>query len=123
MNKADVVFVSVPTPSNPDGSCNTSIVESVVSQIKDGKIVVDADLTTTKPHIFAIGDVCKGSPELTPVAIREGIFLVDRLFGGVTKRMNYEFIPTTIFTPLEYSAMGLSEEKAIERLGQENVEV
>lgn len=40
VNKADVIFVSVPTPSNPDGSCNVSIVESVVSQIKDGKIVV-----------------------------------------------------------------------------------
>ena len=40
VNKADVVFVSVPTPSNPDGSCNTSIVESVVAQIKDGKIII-----------------------------------------------------------------------------------
>jgi len=40
VNRADVVFVSVPTPSNPDGSCNTSIVENAVSGIKNGKIVV-----------------------------------------------------------------------------------
>lgn len=40
VNKADVIFVSVPTPPNPDGSCNTSIVQSVVGDIKDGKIVV-----------------------------------------------------------------------------------
>src|SRR3990167_5591886 len=40
INKADVVFVSVPTPPNPDGSCNVSIVKSVVPTIKDGKIVV-----------------------------------------------------------------------------------
>lgn len=40
VNKADVIFVAVPTPPNPDGSCNTSIVESVVPQIKDGKIVI-----------------------------------------------------------------------------------
>lgn len=40
VNKADVIFVSVPTPPNPDGSCNTSIVESVVGQIKDSKIVI-----------------------------------------------------------------------------------
>ena len=40
VNKADVIFVSVPTPSNPDGSCNTSIVESAVAGINDGKIVV-----------------------------------------------------------------------------------
>lgn len=40
VNKADVIFVAVPTPSNPDGSCNVSIVKSAVGEIKDGKIVV-----------------------------------------------------------------------------------
>ncbi len=40
VNKADVVFVSVPTPPNPDGSCNTSIVENAVATLKDGKIIV-----------------------------------------------------------------------------------
>lgn len=40
VNKADVVFVSVPTPSNRDGSCNTSIVESAVAGINANKIVV-----------------------------------------------------------------------------------
>lgn len=40
INKADIIFVSVPTPSNSDGSCNTSIVETAVGGIKDGKIVV-----------------------------------------------------------------------------------
>ncbi len=40
VNKADVIFVSVPTPTNPDGSCNVSIVESAVAGVSDGKIVV-----------------------------------------------------------------------------------
>ncbi|OGN08554.1 MAG: hypothetical protein A3J46_03835 [Candidatus Yanofskybacteria bacterium RIFCSPHIGHO2_02_FULL_41_11] len=40
VDRADVIFVSVPTPSNPDGSCNTSIVESAVAGLKDGKIIV-----------------------------------------------------------------------------------
>ncbi|MDP3792749.1 MAG: hypothetical protein Q8Q89_03380 [bacterium] len=40
VNRADIVFVSVPTPPNADGSCNTSIVESAVASTKDGKIVV-----------------------------------------------------------------------------------
>ena len=39
-NLANVVFVSVPTPPNPDGSCNISIVESVVAGIKGEKIIV-----------------------------------------------------------------------------------
>jgi len=40
VNKADVIFVAVPTPSNPDGSCNISVVENVLDSINDGKIVV-----------------------------------------------------------------------------------
>jgi len=40
IGRATVVFVCVPTPPNPDGSCNTSIVESVVAQLPPGRIVV-----------------------------------------------------------------------------------
>ena len=39
-NLADIIFISVPTPPNPDGSCNTSIVESVVAGIKGERIIV-----------------------------------------------------------------------------------
>jgi len=39
-NKADVIFISVPTPPNPDGSCNISIVESAVGSVKGEKIIV-----------------------------------------------------------------------------------
>ena len=40
INKADIIFVCVPTPKNPDGSCNTSIVESVVSKFENKIIVI-----------------------------------------------------------------------------------
>lgn len=40
INKAEIIFVAVPTPPNSDGSCNTSIVEAAVSKINDGKVVV-----------------------------------------------------------------------------------
>ena len=39
-NLADIIFVSVPTPPNPDGSCNTSIVESAIGSIQGAKIIV-----------------------------------------------------------------------------------
>ena len=39
-DKADIIWVCVPTPPNPDGSCNTSVVESVVASIKGEKIIV-----------------------------------------------------------------------------------
>lgn len=40
VNNADIVFISVPTPPNRDGSCDTSIVESAVSKISNGKIII-----------------------------------------------------------------------------------
>lgn len=36
---------------------------------------------------------------------------------------DYDNVPTTVFTPLEYGACGLSEEKAVEKFGEENIEV
>lgn len=37
--------------------------------------------------------------------------------------MDYYAVPTTVFTPLEYGAIGFSEEEAIEKFGAENIEV
>ncbi|EKX36093.1 hypothetical protein GUITHDRAFT_90077 [Guillardia theta CCMP2712] len=74
-------------------------------------------------HIYAIGDVLHGYPELTPVAIQAGILLARRIFGASSKAMDYEKVPTAVFTPVEYGCVGLSEEDAIARHGEENIEV
>lgn len=39
-----------------------------------GKLVVDDCERTNVPHIFAVGDVVEGRPELTPVAIKTGMY-------------------------------------------------
>jgi thioredoxin reductase (NADPH) len=78
---------------------------------------------TNVPHIYAIGDVLAGRPELTPVAIAAGKLLARRIYGGATDGMDYDKVPTTVFTPMEYGCCGLSEEDAIARFGGENVEV
>jgi len=83
---------------------------------------VDDLLRTSNPDVYAVGDVIDGRPELTPVAIEAGLRLARRLFGGATERMDYENVATTVFTPLEYGAIGLSEDDAIEALGADNVE-
>ena len=38
-------------------------------------------------------------------------------------RMDYSFIPTTVFSPTEYSFVGLTEQEAIDKFGEENIEV
>jgi thioredoxin reductase (NADPH) len=65
----------------------------------------------------------QGKPELTPVAIQAGKFLAQRLFNNSNEQMDYENVATTIFTPLEYGTVGISEEVAIKKYGEDNVEV
>nr|XP_056715348.1 thioredoxin reductase 2, mitochondrial [Euleptes europaea] len=88
-----------------------------------GKIVVDATEATSAPHIYAVGDITEGRPELTPTAIAAGKLLARRLFGQSKELMDYDNVPTTVFTPLEYGCVGLSEEQASDRLGPDNIEV
>jgi thioredoxin reductase (NADPH) len=90
---------------------------------KNGKIVHDEGEQTTAKHVYAIGDVLDGKLELTPVAIQAGKLLARRMTGQSTKLMDYVNVPTTVFTPLEYGAIGLSEEDAIEKHGEGNIEV
>lgn len=89
---------------------------------ESGKIAV-SDECTNVPHIFAVGDVLHEKPELTPVAIHAGKLLAQRLFSDSTHTMDYENVATTVFTPLEYGTVGLSEEKALERFGADKIEV
>uniref|UniRef100_A0A8C8ZC11 Thioredoxin reductase 1, cytoplasmic n=1 Tax=Prolemur simus TaxID=1328070 RepID=A0A8C8ZC11_PROSS len=90
---------------------------------KTGKIPVTDEEQTNVPYIYAIGDVLEDKLELTPVAIQAGRLLAQRLYAGSTVKCDYENVPTTVFTPLEYGACGLSEEKAVEKFGEENIEV
>merc|ERR1719336_1341284 len=93
-----------------------------VKTARNGKFDVVNEATNV-PNIFAIGDVVNGKQELTPVAIHAGVLLSDRLFANKTVQMDYDLVPTTVFTPLEYGACGLGEEEAVERYGANNIEV
>jgi glutathione reductase (NADPH) len=79
-----------------------------------GAVVVDADLTSNVPSIHAVGDVTNRI-NLTPVAIREGHVLADRLFGGGTARADHENVASAVFTTPEIGAVGLTERQAVER--------
>uniref|UniRef100_A0A8C3UVP3 thioredoxin-disulfide reductase (NADPH) n=1 Tax=Catharus ustulatus TaxID=91951 RepID=A0A8C3UVP3_CATUS len=95
----------------------------VKTNSETGKIIVDASEATSVPHIYAIGDITEGRPELTPTAIAAGKLLAQRLFSQSSELMDYDNVPTTVFTPLEYGCVGLSEEAAVQRHGSDNIEV
>ncbi|KAJ9575109.1 hypothetical protein L9F63_007770, partial [Diploptera punctata] len=89
---------------------------------ESGKIIAENEQTNVK-HIYAIGDVLHKKPELTPVAIQAGRKLARRLFNNSTVEMDYQNVATTIFTPLEYGTVGLSEEDANKKYGEDKLEV
>lgn len=78
---------------------------------------------TNVDNIYAVGDILEFRTELTPVAIDSAIMLVRRLFGNSKETFEYDSIPTTVFTPNEYGCVGLSEEDAIKKYGENNIEV
>lgn len=88
-----------------------------------GKIIVDQFEKSSIDSIYSIGDCAEGRPELTPSAIMAGKMLARRLYGGNNTPMDYTNIATTVFTPIEYGCVGLTEEKAIENYGVDNVKV
>lgn len=83
-----------------------------------GKVPAPCERTNV-PNIFCIGDLIENRPELTPVAKVAGKKVVKRLFAGETAVMNYSNIATTVFTPLEYGMVGLTEDQAREKFGAE----
>ena len=86
---------------------------------EQGFVSVDAWQATNVPHIFALGDVT-GAAALTPVAIAAGRRLADRLYGGMhDRRLDYEWIPTVIFTHPPTGTVGLTEDEARTQYGDE----
>lgn len=87
----------------------------------NGYIETDAYENTSVSGVYAIGDV-NGKIALTPVAIAAGRRLSERLFNNKPEeKLDYTNVPSVIFTHPVIGTVGLSEEKAIEVYGKDNV--
>ena len=88
-----------------------------------GFIQVDEYQNTVVDGIYALGDVT-GEKELTPVAIKAGRTLSERLFNGKTNsKMDYTTIPTVVFSHPAIGTVGLTEDEAIKEYGQDQIKV
>jgi len=89
-------------------------------------IVVDDYQNTNVDNIYALGDVC-GTVELTPMAIAAGRRLADRMFSGREEdkvaKVSYDLVPTVVFSHPTIGTCGITEAKAIEKYGEENLKV
>jgi glutathione reductase (NADPH) len=88
-----------------------------VATDENGYVPTDEWQRTNVDHISALGDVT-GRAALTPVAIAAGRRLADRLYGGMQDRhLDYELIPTVIFSHPPVGTIGLTEDEARRRFG------
>ena len=71
--------------------------------------------------MWAIGDCLAGQQELTPVAIKHGKWLADKLSNDERLGFSTKWVPTAMFTWPEYGCCGFSEEKAVSKYGRSNV--
>jgi glutathione reductase (NADPH) len=90
--------------------------ENTSVKLHDGAVVVDPYSHTHEENIYAVGD-CTNKINLTPVAINEGRALADTVFGGKSRLMSYENVPTAVFTTPEAATVGLTEAEAREQYG------
>ena len=90
--------------------------------VDNGRIRVDGNSCTSVPHIHAVGDVTD-RVNLTPVAIDEGRAFADSVFGSRPRQANHDLVSSAVFSDPELATVGLSEEQATERHGEEGVVV
>ncbi len=88
-----------------------------------GFIPTDEFQNTKVDKVYAAGDV-SGREPLTPVAIAAGRKLADRLFDGQTKaKLDYDLIPTVVFSHPPIGTVGLTEEQASEKYGHDELKI
>jgi len=102
----DCVLVAVGRKPNTEG---LNLESAGVSYDRRG-ITVDSTLRTSVPHIYAIGDVT-GGILLAHVAMKEGEVAAENALGH-SARMNYDYIPSCVFSHPEAASVGMSEEEA-----------
>ena len=106
--KADVILVTVGRRGNTEG---LGLDHAGVKVEPKGRILVDKQLRTSNPHIFAIGDVI-GPPYLAHKATKEGL-LAAEVIAGHPVEVDYRALPAAIFTDPEIATVGLQDKQAI----------
>ncbi|RRS09872.1 glutathione-disulfide reductase [Pseudoalteromonas sp. J010] len=96
-----------------------------VETTPSGHIKVDEWQNTTAKGIYALGDIMDGGIELTPVAVKAGRMLAERLFNPElpNAKMDYDLVPTVVFSHPPIGTIGLTEPEAEEKYGKDNIKV
>ena len=104
--KADIVLLAIGRYAYTAG---LGLEAAGVAVDERGRVKTDAHFATNVPGVFAIGDVIVG-PMLAHKAEDEGVALAERI-AGQAGHVNYDAIPSVVYTWPEVAAVGKSEEE------------
>ncbi|QSX30025.1 glutathione-disulfide reductase [Shewanella cyperi] len=103
---------------------NIGLENTDVQLDEQGYVLVDEQQNTRAKGIYCVGDIIAGGIELTPVAVKAGRLLSERLFGNMPEaRMDYSNVPTVVFSHPPIGTMGLTEPEARAKYGENNIKV
>ena len=115
------ILSAIGRPPNTD--C-LSLHKTGVQRTRGGLITTDEFQNTSREGIYAVGDVMDKGIALTPVAVRAGRILSERLFNNrPTLKMNYKNVSTVVFTHPNIGKLGLSEKEAVKEFGKDKVKI
>lgn len=117
VREADAILYAIGRRPNTDA---LGLDELGVQRDARGAIWVDDELQTNIPGIYAIGDVL-AHPNLTPVALAQGMALARSLYGKQPSRVDYEDIPTAVFSQPPFATVGRTEAQARAEFGEIDV--
>jgi len=102
---------------------NLGCSEAGINLDKAGHVIADEFQNTNVPGVYALGDVA-GKQLLTPVAIAAGRRLAHRLFDNKHDlKLDYENIPSVVFSHPPVGSIGLTEEEAKTKFGSDNITI
>jgi dihydrolipoamide dehydrogenase len=80
-----------------------------------GFVVADSLMRTANPHVYAVGDVVAGTPQLAHVGFAEAIVAIKTILGESTVPVDYDRVPWAIYSNPEVAFCGLTEASAKEK--------
>ena len=104
--EADIVLVAIGRVPNTEG---LGLAEAGIKIDNRGRVLVDKRYETSLPGVYAIGDVIAG-PMLAHKAEEEGVAVAE-ILAGQAGHVNYDVIPSVIYTAPEVASVGKTEEE------------
>jgi len=104
-------------PAHRPNTANLELEKAGIKVAKNGFIQVNQYYQTGNPNIFAAGD-CIGKMPLETIAAKEDLLAAENALTVPVRTLNYDHVPSTVFTKPQVASVGLTEEEEMRRFNR-----